>query len=1221
MAMDLDSLDDIDSMSLAAGALDTFLGDSVAISAGAPAPPRSATSNGKKYLDVHHFADGTLICCKACDGGKDRRDPPFPDDEDRTIWWKDHGRPDEPGSHSDFDGYCDMIWAKQKYTLSKEEFIEWAHTKEGKHQMAHFTKFIVEKRAISGPNARLSAKAWASCPPPAALIRETIDETSIIEPDDEFLDAQQFEDRFKFPPAQLGYKLEKETRKDGSVQTGVWVQKDEPLRRRHAKRNLLKLAEEIDNNETALTSDQIAKRYRAEVAASSQANSSVSAASIAAAVKRAAQQEQASRASLPDTSSGQANSAPLVGQGMLSEQAVAVAPAGSAGGSAAGAAAGSKRPKPQPNPGPKRGGGHPSTPTKRSATAATPATGSGSGGKTKPMTKTQMVDQKLEVEAATHKFKSLTLDAELPECEAVLVRASKNLDKKKGRLATLAILDPEILDFQIFIEDSLATLATYLDLIGKHKGYTVGYTNPGSIKPIPIEKVAEDFSAAYKDVEAIDGGNNVPKLFKQAHHKLLAVAFRSRNDIAGFLRYLEQLDQSDLNCNRADFILDLLASCLTEILKTEVRTGTGGTGDDEDKVVKSFFMLAAQKHNFPPEASEQLAMLGRLVNADLHSTADLREAIAKVSGKPITLHGLYKVFVALGRSYVQDVNNLLLTSSKDKGLEKSRERCSDLLVSLRPEAETPWQAGFLRLGKQAVEHFSRCVTGSRIFIEEHSDIFNSFGTVINHGMCKLMSAANKALQEYIDIRVKVDDPSDLTLEDVLRDVRAEPDGQVDRDSIESLVACQQDLLRPTCQAYRSKHMDSTVLATLEKTDADITKLCRVVPAWQEVFNMLKNSAADLQDFDLGQFSSLMHTFVVHGFMSKAGEWALNLAIKPQLEQRIEADLASAIQAFEKTLLQSSEAFCTPQGVGGGAPGEAAFLPGSLEEVSFLKPIAEKKRGVTEFEALEKLSYASGKLHARTVAVAQQYLEGLRISMASLALHLTTWPPCIKIVKANDKHIEEFFMQPSTIEKFKSLAKDLDEFEAFLGIKSDAEDDACVAAMVALGHKQLLEARAVLRNLAEKAQSFWSTGIDRLKSNVREGAPPDWKSYTIEQPDVEMIMEKIINNDATAKLASSMAALKLGAKNFDQAVRKLAEVLCSPGMLLPDNFKGDVNQLAADGKIMVAVRATCTVTYVKLPKAETAKSKAGLVREVKRLIAALEVVLDQKIWDQMNEAAK
>ena len=96
-----------------------------------------------------------------------------------------------------------------------------------------------------------------------------------------------------------------------------------PIRRRHAKRNLLKLAEEIDNNETALTSDQIAKRYRAEVAASSQANSSVSAASIAAAVKRAAQQEQASRASLPDTSSGQANSAPLVGQGMLSEQAVA----------------------------------------------------------------------------------------------------------------------------------------------------------------------------------------------------------------------------------------------------------------------------------------------------------------------------------------------------------------------------------------------------------------------------------------------------------------------------------------------------------------------------------------------------------------------------------------------------------------------------------------------------------------------------------------------------------------------------------------------------------------------------------------------------------------------------------------------------------------------------------------------------------------------------------
>ena len=59
----------------------------------------------------------------------------------------------------------------------------------------------------------------------------------------------------------------------------------------------------------------------------------------------------------------------------------------------------------------------------------------------------------------------------------------------------------------------------------------------------------------------------------------------------------------------------------------------------------------------------------------------------------------------------------------------------------------------------------------------------------------------------------------------------------------------------------------------------------------------------------------------------------------------------------------------------------------------------------------------------------------------------------------------------------------------------------------------------------------------------------------------------------------------------------------------------------DGKKMIGVRVACTVDLVKLPAATNPKSKAGMVREAKRLLAQLEVDLPRALREFMETGSK
>ena len=80
-----------------------------------------------------------------------------------------------------------------------------------------------------------------------------------------------------------------------------------------------------------------------------------------------------------------------------------------------------------------------------------------------------------------------------------------------------------------------------------------------------------------------------------------------------------------------------------------------------------------------------------------------------------------------------------------------------------------------------------------------------------------------------------------------------------------------------------------------------------------------------------------------------------------------------------------------------------------------------------------------------------------------------------------------------------------------------------------------------------------------------------------------------------------------------------------GMPLSPEYCTKITELFNESKTVVGVRAISTVTLVKLKEKieaskDAAKSKAAIVRETRRLIAALEVTLPGALWTYLDEAA-
>ena len=562
---------------------------------------------------------------------------------------------------------------------------------------------------------------------------------------------------------------------------------------------------------------------------------------------------------------------------------------------------------------------------------------------------------------------------------------------------------------------------------------------------------------------------------------------------------------------------------------------------------------------------------------------------------------------------------MLVESSKDKALSKSIERCGDLLVSLKADAVEPWRPGFAEHGQEAVEHFIRCTTGSRHFKEQYAKTFEEFGDTIAFGVSNLVQAVRANVVEVLAEALQVDDPANVELSQILTDVKALTKS-INTDVAATLHLCRLEVLQPACEAFGTKSMNAKMLDKLQRVGVEADDVYASQVAWANMLKMLHDVPGDAspEKLDHKLIVDSVQIFLKHGYMSVIAQQVITVGIQGKIEDQMTTDLTAAIAAFDATLLEFAAPAKSPKS--GASSSGAALFSGSMEDMDFVKPITKHKPGADEYALVEKLCNVIGrsKQHVLAIATVRYHTDGLRVEMAAVAMHVTSVPPLLKVVKVGDNEVEELFVKDADlVDIFKHASNKIDEFEAFLSMTAD---NAELKDELDLARERKKEARSMLRNFAERIKSTLLDTLDRLKTNVRKGVPEDWKSYCVEDVDGDRVIEEIVKNPFSIKLAASMNAMKKGAKSLGHIVSKLAEACHSPGMCMPETFKKECNDLADDGKAMVAIRAVCAVTYIKLPKADNAKSKTALVREVKRLVAALDVSIDTRLWDKLQDAA-
>ena len=153
----------------------------------------------------------------------------------------------------------------------------------------------------------------------------------------------------------------------------------------------------------------------------------------------------------------------------------------------------------------------------------------------------------------------------------------------------------------------------------------------------------------------------------------------------------------------------------------------------------------------------------------------------------------------------------------------------------------------------------------------------------------------------------------------------------------------------------------------------------------------------------------------------------------------------------------------------------------------------------------------------------------------------------------------------------------------------------------------------LRFLCKELSGWWESAIVRLKANIERVFPDDYWEFTVESRDDSKILEHIVNNEELENILPMTRALKAGVCDVENTLSTIH------AGSLNSKLKQSCDSLDEKSKVLLGIRASSTVTLVRLPEATSQKSKVSYIRECKRLVKALQITLPTAVLNALEAA--
>ena len=125
--------------------------------------------------------------------------------------------------------------------------------------------------------------------------------------------------------------------------------------------------------------------------------------------------------------------------------------------------------------------------------------------------------------------------------------------------------------------------------------------------------------------------------------------------------------------------------------------------------------------------------------------------------------------------------------------------------------------------------------------------------------------------------------------------------------------------------------------------------------------------------------------------------------------------------------------------------------------------------------------------------------------------------------------------------------------------------------------------------------MYGSSFARRQQNLKSKLPEDWQDIAIDNRDDERILSEIVDAPQNGLWMPLRTALQNSWGEFKKVSEKVESKL-----------EKEVEDLLEEVKLIIGVRAACSVALRKLPLCKGFMSKSATLRECKRLLGALEI---------------